>query len=120
MKNIDLEELLSQCDITCTRSSGPGGQHVNKTDSAVQLVHRPTGIHLKVSDYRSQYKNKQCAIERLQELLQKRYEKEQRKKAEIRFKNKPKVKPKHIKEKILKDKKHTSRKKNMRKTEFPE
>ena len=120
MKIPSTEELLLQCDISTTRSSGPGGQHVNKTDSAVQLSHRPTGIRLKVSDYRSQYKNKQCALERLQELLQKKQEKEKLAKAALKFKNKPNVRPRRVKEKILKEKKINSQKKNMRKTSFEE
>ncbi|MGL4369260.1 MAG: peptide chain release factor-like protein [Spirochaetota bacterium] len=110
-----IEELCVQCDITTTRSSGPGGQHVNKTDSAVQLFHRPTGIRLKVSDFRSQYKNKQCALERLQELLRKRNEREKLKAAALKFKSRPKVRPRKVKEKILQEKKINAKKKNMRK-----
>lgn len=47
------------------RSSGPGGQHVNKTESAVRAIHHPTGLSVTASDSRSQLQNKKLAIERL-------------------------------------------------------
>jgi peptide chain release factor len=49
------------------RSSGPGGQHVNKTESAVRAKHLPSGITVVASERRSQHQNKAEALERLQE-----------------------------------------------------
>ncbi len=109
-----LENLSKQCRFTTTRASGPGGQHVNKTDSAVIILHIPTGIQFKVSESRSQYQNKQLALERLQVILNRRKLTEQRDRELLRFKNKPKKRPRKVKEKILKTKKLNSLKKRSR------
>lgn len=66
-------ELLTLCssDVTwkAMRASGPGGQHVNTTDSAVQAVHKPTGVQVSASDARSQHENKKSALEKLKAIL---------------------------------------------------
>jgi len=73
----DLEESF-------IRSSGPGGQHVNKVSTAVEIVHRPTGIRLTASDSRSQSMNRQLALTRLlDEIERRRAEKRQSRLAEI-------------------------------------
>lgn len=58
-------ELLKQVIETRTRRSGPGGQHRNKVETAVVLVHGPTGISAEGSERRSQTENRQVALERL-------------------------------------------------------
>jgi peptide chain release factor len=52
------------------RSSGPGGQHVNKVSSAIRAIHEPTGIQVVVMDTRSQHQNKKLAKQRLAQKVQ--------------------------------------------------
>ncbi len=59
------DALLAQCDVHTFRAGGPGGQHQNVTDSAVRLVHRPTGVTVTSRAQRSQYLNKMDALRRL-------------------------------------------------------
>jgi hypothetical protein len=61
--------LLKQCDETRTRRGGPGGQHRNKVETAVVLVHRPTGLSAEASERRSQAENRRVALWRLRLLL---------------------------------------------------
>ena len=63
--SIDVETLLTDCDIQRTRGSGPGGQHRNKVESAIVITHRPTGIIGQASERRSQHDNRRQAIDRL-------------------------------------------------------
>ena len=59
------EELLRECEVDTFRSSGPGGQHVNKTESAVRLRHLQSGVVVSSQQERSQYRNKQLCLEKL-------------------------------------------------------
>ena len=68
----DDETLLSECRIETFRAGGPGGQHQNKTESAVRLTHLPTGTTVTARDSRSQYRNRQIAISRLRAALEER------------------------------------------------
>lgn len=66
-KNGRLE--LRDIQFQATKSSGPGGQHVNKTLSAVRATHKGTGLSVLVQDSRSQHQNKKIATQRLNELF---------------------------------------------------
>jgi protein subunit release factor B len=63
------ETLLAECDISFFRSSGPGGQHKNKTMSSVRLHHRPSGLVVIGKRERSQRRNLQDALDRLRTRL---------------------------------------------------
>jgi hypothetical protein len=61
--------LLAQCAVDTYRASGPGGQHRNKTESAVRLRHKPSGLVAHGDESRSQAENKARALKRLREHL---------------------------------------------------
>lgn len=62
---LPIDELLEQCTIRHGRRRGPGGQHRNKTESAVVIRHGPTGIEGQAAERRSQVDNQRNAIKRL-------------------------------------------------------
>jgi protein subunit release factor B len=66
--------LLAQCDVWTFRASGPGGQGVNTTDSAVRLRHTATGVTVVCRRHRSQHQNKLECLARLRERLTKMQE----------------------------------------------
>ena len=101
------DALLLECKVETFRSGGKGGQHANKTESAVRLTHIKSGIQVMCQDERSQYLNKTKGIKELR----------------LRIENKNYIPPKRIRtkptrgsvERRLLNKKHKSEKKNNRK-----
>ena len=65
----DPRDLAKDCEISFFRASGPGGQHRNKTETAVRVVHLPTGTTAIATEERSQSRNRERAFERLLEKL---------------------------------------------------
>jgi ribosome-associated protein len=64
------EELLRECEVETFRSSGPGGQHVNKTESAVRLRHQPSGVVVSSQQERSQHRNRAICLKKLREKIE--------------------------------------------------
>ena len=101
------DALLLECKVETFRSGGKGGQHANKTESAVRLTHIKSGIQAICQDERSQYLNKTKCIKELR----------------LRIEKKNYIPPKRIRtkptrgsvERRLLNKKHKSEKKNNRK-----
>jgi protein subunit release factor B len=107
--SIDLEALEKETAIDFFRSSGAGGQNVNKRETAVRLRHIPSGIVVEVQEERTQGQNRRIAFERLTEKL-----------VEL---NKPEIPriptkvPRREKEKRLSEKRRKSAVKKIRKIE---
>jgi len=79
-EEVDVEVKPEDLEITVCRASGPGGQWVNTTDSAVQIIHKPTRLIVRCADQRSQQKNKARALTVLRSRLLERKVAEENKK----------------------------------------
>lgn len=105
------DELLALCEVQTFRSSGSGGQHVNKTDSAVRLIYKPANLVVTCRQERSQHLNKLLCVKMLREKVEKlNYRKPKRIPTRI---------PKGKKEKALdKKSKHGEKKKFRQKIQY--
>ena len=100
------EDLLKECNVATFRAGGKGGQHLNKTESAVRMTHLPTGTVVSCQDERSQYQNKlKCLLQLRVKLVALNYRPPKRI---------PTRKPRSAKEKILETKRKQSQKKQLR------
>jgi protein subunit release factor B len=107
---------VADFDEKFARSSGPGGQHVNKVSTAVTLRHVPSGVAVTVQDTRSQAMNRQLAWTRLLDAIEERRREERAaRRSEIEKKRRQNAKrPRGLKERILETKRRRSAVKKMR------
>ena len=108
----DWEHLEEEVTVTTFKASGPGGQHRNKTESAVRVTHVPTGVTVIAAESRSQHRNRVVAMERLRQRLEAMFaEKRPRKSSPV---------PRREKERRLQEKKQRSQAKARRKPPDPD
>lgn len=101
------EKLLAECEVETFRASGPGGQNVNRRETAVRVRHRPTDIVVTCQRERSQLRNKQIALEELRRRIEARAKKQRRRI--------PTKVPRSVRKRNIVDKKRRSLKKLFRK-----
>lgn len=110
---ISLNDLIKVTKVYTYKSSGPGGQHKNKRETAIRLVHIPSGLKVIATEFRSQARNKELAFHRLKKRLLELSKKKKLRKA-TGF-------PVALKENILRKKKiHSEIKKLRRRVEYKE
>jgi protein subunit release factor B len=111
----DLEESF-------TRSSGPGGQNVNKTSTAVMLTHRPTGLRIRCESERSQAQNRARARDLLLDKIEslRRGEAAARQAESERLRRQKRKRPRSVQARVLRDKARQSAKKAHRRRDYEE
>jgi peptide chain release factor 2 len=90
-EQVDIEILDDDLEEQVFRASGPGGQHVNKTSSAVRLIHKPTGIAVACQSERSQHKNRSTAMKMLRARLARVEEEKREAEQAAKYNQMPKV-----------------------------
>ena len=112
----ELGVLESELEEIFARSSGPGGQNVNKVSTAVTLRHLPSGLQVTVQDSRSQARNRRLARERMLDLLERRRQQaravERSRREKVRRQRSPR--PPALKRRILEGKRRRSKLKKLR------
>ena len=112
---------LSEFEEKFARSSGPGGQNVNKVSTCVQLRHVPTGVGVSVQDSRSQSMNRQLAWTRLLDQIERQRKEEKaarRAEAEKERRQKAKKRPRGVQKRILEGKRRRGDVKRLRAKDF--
>jgi len=102
----DDDTLLAHCEVDYFVAGGPGGQHRNKTSSAVRLVHTPTGLTVTATERRSQSLNRSMALERLRAAL--------RRLTHVQKPRRPTRPSRAAKQRRIEAKRHTGRRKSER------
>ncbi len=101
------KDLLADCVVQTFRSHGPGGQNVDRRETAVRIRHRPTGIVVTCQRERSQHRNKSIALERLRQKLEALLQPD--------LPRIPTAAPRGVRERLLADKKRRGARKRLRK-----
>lgn len=102
------DELLAECEVETFRSSGPGGQNVNRRETAVRLRHLPSGIVVTCQEERYQLRNRRIALNKLRAQLEELAK-------PVRERVPTKV-PRSVRRRILSTKRKRGRTKDSRKT----